>query len=345
MANVAEKSGDQVFRFHRCRWLFRQASMMRLLSWLGLLAALGFAAYFTYFAIQVFSWKSLSAVLHGSSVLAILGASMIYVLVIPFAGWAWSRLLADMGVKWSWGRTSAVIGVTQIAKYVPGNVAQHLGRAALALARNMPPDVFAGSVLLETLLVMGAALLVGCLGWLCAMGPGLAGSGVLGQTLGLTLLVLGLAIPACVVLLRVLRSLRRKSEWVGKWISEDLRFPGLGAVCQAALAYALNFLVLGLSLWLLCATLSPAARFDYLYLTAAFAFAWLAGFMAPGLPAGLGAREGVLGIFLSGYLPEAELLNVLLGMRLATMGGDLLSFGLGLGLARIHLRPVVAFQD
>ena len=319
--------------------------MKRLLPWMGLLAALGFSSYFAYFASHAFSWHSVSVLLQGGSLLAISGASLVYVLVVPFSGWAWCRLLADMGVDWPWGKAAAVIGVTQIAKYVPGNVAQHVSRAALALSRKMPPDVFAGSVLLETLLVMGAALLIGCLGWLWAMEPGLAGSGILGKTLGLTLLVLGVAIPASGILFRVLQSLRSKSAWLEKWISADLLFPGFHAVCQAVLAYALNFLVLGLALWLICVTLSPAAKLDYLYLTAAFAFAWLAGFMAPGLPAGLGAREGVLGIFLSGYLPEADLLNVLLGMRLATMGGDLLSFALGLGLARMHLHKVAPSQD
>lgn len=318
--------------------------MRRVTHWLGFLAALGFIAYFVNFISKSFSWAGVAALGDERSVLAILGAGCIYVLVIPFSGWAWSRLLADMGEHWPWGKTSAVIGLTQIAKYVPGNVAQHVGRAALVLSRKMPADIFAGSVLLETLLTMGAAFLMGCLGWLMAKDSAWAESHVLGQTLGLALMVLGLAVPVCAVLFRFLRYLRGHSAWVRKWVSEGLRFPGVWGICQVLLAYALNFLVLGLALFLVCAALVPAMRMDYFFLTAAFAFAWLAGFLAPGLPAGLGAREGVLSIFLAGHMPEVDLLNVLLGMRLATVGGDILSFALGAVLARYHLRPAEKHQ-
>jgi hypothetical protein len=313
--------------------------MRGLTYWLGFLAALGFTAYFVNFIGKSFSWAGVAALADKRSILAILGAGCIYVLVIPFSGWAWSRLLANMGVHWPWGKTSAVIGVTQIAKYVPGNVAQHVGRAALVLSRKMPADIFAGSVLLETLLTMGAAFLMGCLGWLIAKDSVSAGSHVLWQTLGLALMVLSLAVPVCAVLFRFLRHLRSHSAWVRKWVSEGLRFPGVWGICQVLLAYALNFLVLGLALFLVCAVLVPAVQLDYFFLTAAFAFAWLAGFLAPGLPAGLGARESVLSIFLAGHMPEADLLNVLLGMRLATIGGDILSFALGVVLARYHLSP------
>ena len=319
--------------------------MKRLLVWMSLLAALGFSAYFVYFVSHTFSWKNTAVLLQEGNLLAILGASVIYMLVIPLAGWAWSRLLEDMGVNWHWGKTSAVIGVTQIAKYVPGNVAQHMSRAALALSRKMPPDIFAGSVLMETLLVIGAALFVGGLGWFWAVEPGLIGNSALEQTLVLVLLILSLAIPASGILFRSLRSMRGKWAWLEKWISEGLHFPSLWTVCQMVLAYALNFFVLGLALWLICVTVDPVGKPDYLYLTAAFAFAWLSGFMAPGLPAGLGAREGVLAIFLSGHFSEPELLNVLLGMRLATIGGDLLSFCLGLVLAKVYLHPIVAPQN
>ncbi|MGD9759607.1 MAG: lysylphosphatidylglycerol synthase domain-containing protein [Comamonas sp.] len=318
--------------------------MKRFFYWIGLISALGFVAYFVNFIGKSFSWSGVAALADGRSILAILVAGCIYVLVIPFSGWAWSRLLADMGEYWHWGKTAAVIGLAQIAKYVPGNVAQHVSRAALVLSRKMPADIFAGSVLLETLLTMAAAFLMGCLGWFLARDSAFTESHVLGQTLGLALMVLGLAVPLFAVFFRLLRHLRGRSAWIRKWVSEGLRLPGLWGICQALMAYTLNFLILGLGLFLVCAALVPAVQLDYFFLTAAFAFAWLAGFLAPGLPAGLGAREGVLSIFLAGYIPEAELLNVLLGMRLATVGGDILSFALGVVLARYHLRQVEKHQ-
>jgi len=176
------------------------------------------------------------------------------------------------------------------------------------------------------------------LGWLWAIGLGVDGESLSGQLLVLALLVLGVTAPGCVLLFHLLYRLRGTSSWVRKWVSGKLCIPDARVLFQVVLAYSLNFLVLGLVLRVVCAALAPSVRLDYLFLTAAFAFAWLAGYLAPGLPAGLGAREGVLSAFLAGHLPEVELLNVLLGIRLATVAGDVLSFALGSWLARVHLR-------
>lgn len=314
--------------------------MKRSLPWLGLVATVALAIYFLFFLTQSFSWEGVAALLELGNALSVVGAGFFYVLVIPLSGWAWSRLLSGMGVDWRWSKTSAIIGVTQIAKYVPGNVAQHVGRAAMALSRKMPPDVLAGSVLVETLLTMGAALLVGCVGLLWMTNPGKADGDVLSHTLLLTLTLLGVVLPGTALCFRMLSSLRGRSAWLQKWVSEDLRFPSFWVVLQATLAYSLNFLVLGAVLLMVCSAFSPSAGLGYFSLTAAFALAWLVGFLAPGLPAGLGAREGMLGILLAGQIPETELLNVLLGMRLATIGGDLLSFALGAWLTKRYLPAV-----
>ena len=317
--------------------LDREDAMSGTRTWLGVMASICFAAYFLYFLQQTFSLDGVAALAQGGSVLAVAGASLIYVLVIPLSGWAWSRLLADMGLDWPWGKTAAVIGVTQIAKYVPGNVGQHFGRAALVLSRRMPADVFGGSILLETILTMGAAALIGGLGWLWTTRPGVGVESVPEQLLVLAVLVLGVTVPGSALLFRLLYSLGGKSRRMRKWISGNLRFPKVRVLLEVVLAYSLNFLVLGLVLQVVCAALGSSARADYLFLAAAFAFAWMAGYLTPGLPAGLGAREGVLSVLLAGHLPDTELLNVLLGMRLATLVGDLLSFALGVWLARMHL--------
>lgn len=314
--------------------------MKRCLPWLGLFATVALAIYFFYFLTQSFSWKGVAALLEPGNALSIIGAGFVYVIVIPLSGWAWSRLLSGMGLDWRWRKTSAIIGVTQIAKYVPGNVAQHVGRAAMTLSRKMPPDVLAGSVLVETLLTMGAAFLVACIGLLWMTNPGKADGDVLSHTLLLTLTLLGIVLPGTALCFRMLSSLRQRSAWLHKWVSEDLRFPSFWVVLQATLAYSLNFLVLGAVFYIVFSAFSPSAEASYFSLTAAFALAWLVGFMAPGLPAGLGAREGMLGILLAGQMPETELLNVLLGMRLATIGGDLLSFALGAWLTRRYLPAV-----
>ena len=313
----------------------RRAADLGWRAWLGILSSALFAAYFLHFVFRTLSAEGLSELLRAESIVALVVASAIYIIIIPSSGIAWSWLLSDMGVTWPWGKSAAVIGTTQIAKYVPGNVAQHLGRAALALPQRMPVDVFGGSLLLETLLTSVSALLIGIMGWSWMRGT--AGGDIV-SSLFLTGIILLVAVPACVLAFRLLIGLRRRMRWVAKWISADLRFPRLATLLRVVLAYCLNFFVLGLALLVVCRVLGPSGRPDYLLLTGAFALAWLAGYLAPGLPAGMGAREGVLSALLADQFPGSELLNILLGMRLATVLGDVLSFALGLWLARRYLR-------
>jgi uncharacterized membrane protein YbhN (UPF0104 family) len=64
----------------------------------------------------------------------------------------------------------------------------------------------------------------------------------------------------------------------------------------------------------------------WLLLGGAYIIAWLAGLITPGAPAGLGIRETVLLLLLSGFVMEADLLMAVLLGRLITVVGDLLFF-------------------
>src|SRR3546814_9620714 len=67
----------------------------------------------------------------------------------------------------------------------------------------------------------------------------------------------------------------------------------------------------------------------YLYLiTSAFALSWVLGFLAPGAPAGLGAREGIMLLLLHGSAPAEALLIFVLLARVVTVLGDGLCFGI-----------------
>src|SRR3546814_12372273 len=68
--------------------------------------------------------------------------------------------------------------------------------------------------------------------------------------------------------------------------------PGPGATLIAVTIYAGNYLLIGLGIWLLAIALGMAHEIDYAMATSAFALPWILGFLAPGAPAGLGAREG-----------------------------------------------------
>ena len=61
-------------------------------------------------------------------------------------------------------------------------------------------------------------------------------------------------------------------------------------------------------------------------LCGAYVLAWLAGFITPGTPAGVGVREIVLLFLLRGQIEQADLLLAIVLGRVVTVIGDLLYF-------------------
>jgi hypothetical protein len=305
----------------------------RLLVVAGTLASVVLLAYFAVFAYRTFSAQNVREILRPATVGAIAAAAAVYALVTPLWARAWSRLLTAMGEHWPTRTTTAIMSVTQLAKYVPGNVALHAGRAAFALAKGMNPGVFGLSIIVETLLATTVSVLVGVACWLLAGARHATIDGAFWQTL--LMIGLGTAAAAAVVLafLKGLPWLRARYAWLARWVAADMCPPNRVALARAALDYGIGYLVIGLALWVVAHGLGVAAP-GYLTLTAAFTLAWLVGFVAPGLPAGLGAREGVMTLLLASEMAAPDILNLAVAMRVATVGGDALNFALGAALMR-----------
>jgi len=153
--------------------------------------------------------------------------------------------------------------------------------------------------------------------------------------LGLAVVLVGLG---GTMLLKQTAALRRQFVWAQKWISDGVRPPDHRLLFRIVPAYCLNYAGIGLGVVLVSRGVAVGPVPGYLYLTAVFSIAWLAGFLAPGLPAGLGAREGVMALLLNGLMAREDVLNVLVGMRLATVIGDLLCFVVGFAMLQLGLR-------
>ena len=73
---------------------------------------------------------------------------------------------------------------------------------------------------------------------------------------------------------------------------------------------------------------------SFAWLLGAYAVAWLAGFLIPFLPAGLGARDTALAAILAGPLGTATAIEVALALRLANTIGELAAAALAEGAHR-----------
>lgn len=119
------------------------------------------AGYFIWFFSKSFHAYEMQALLTLPGLASAAGASILCALVIPISGWSWSLLLRHQGVRCGVAKLVGIMGVTQLAKYVPGNVAQHLGRASLSLGAGISLKPFMVSVVHEAILAVAASIVVG----------------------------------------------------------------------------------------------------------------------------------------------------------------------------------------
>ena len=224
-------------------------------------------------------------------------------------------------VAWLWGlalgryaRTRNSTGariwfLSNLARYVPGNVWSYVGAVELARREGVARRVTLAVMALTQVLSVGVAVAVGLpvlLAERARLGrPALLGAVVVAAGAGLAVLFRG----------RLLELARRR---VPGFDPRELT-PSAGTVAWLVAGYALYWVVTGLAFAALVAALHPLAAGDVPLVMAAYAAAYAAGFLALLTPAGLGVREGVLVVALAPVLPAGPALVVALVSRVWMM--------------------------
>ena len=233
----------------------------------------------------------------------------------------WHRLVAVSGTEPpARGRTCRIFTDTQLAKYLPGNVLHIVTRHLRLKDDTLTHGVLARAFLFETAaLVLGAAILAVAV--LSAAPPG---DGALATiwadfaTLaqfgmgGITLLAIALGLAA-------------------------VRASAAAAFRTFAISLAMTatfFAVSGGSFYLICASIAPQPDPALIGFAA---IAWIAGFIVPGAPGGLGPREAVLLTLAAPPLGEPTALLAIALYRCTTLFGDVICFVLGRILYRQHV--------
>jgi hypothetical protein len=226
------------------------------------------------------------------------------------AGW-WQVLRGlKVPVRLAWA--VRVYAISQLAKYIPGNVFQFVGRQALGLAAGLGNGPLLKSTVLELLVLAGAGAV-----FVPLVVPDL----VLGWTPSASFVD---AVPswgwgAGVVLAIVL----------GFWLL--WRFGGPPMV-GAGFFYG-TFVILSGVVFAACFAVAGGAMNWAMSgsLIGAYIVAWLVGLLTPGAPAGLGMREAVLLLLLPNVGTEPVILTAILFSRAVTVVGDV-GFYLAAGL-------------
>lgn len=258
-----------------------------------------------------------------SKVASLIGASAIFGVLLAGKGMGWLLLINHLSDRKRSLATGLYIhGSTQIMKYVPGNVFHYLGRQMKGTRFGWSQMTIAASSFMEIVLNVGSGILVSFA--FLSLIPQQALPEVLSDLHYLTIPLV--AILALCLLVFLSRLAGQRMAIASRFVQRS----AMARVAFSALAiYSVFFLTSGILL-LFCARILDSAIDSHLigYFLAIYPLAWLAGYLTPGAPGGLGVRETVLVVGLSQVVGEATAVLASLLFRLVSITGEILYFSI-----------------
>lgn len=259
------------------------------------------------------NWLQTSA-LNYELLITVFVCSIIYGISEFLLSFAWRRLLIWFGDKdISTNLCNRIYGKSQIAKYIPGNVFHVLGRHILGSQAGIKHIVLAGATVYEILGLLSISTLIGFSGMVIfGLGNIYFSLYQIISILLTTLVITGLAIP----LAPYLMSLR----------GIIIPYKGMGDlflnISKVYLFYFIFFLIAGLLLVVIVNIFLDINFIITAKLIVIFSIAWIAGFIIPGAPGGIGVREAVIIFFITPIIGEAQSIAVAIALRFITLLGD-----------------------
>lgn len=266
---------------------------------------------------------------NGRTYLILFGSLAIYLLHLLLAAQGWRLILSALGSRVAFAATFPVFLISQFGKYIPGNIAHHLGRVGLAKQIGLPIRTIVPSMFIE----LGILVSFGMLFFLTFSPWGAANQ--LPEPLAysmIALIVFGLPALLPRLYVRLLQLLPKKWQEV----LPDIQFSPL-TIFSILLLYPCLFLTLG-------GIISLIGLFEFgkdgnlLAVSGIFAVSWLAGFLVPGAPAGLGIREAMLITLLEPIYGAGAALSLTILFRIIGSVGDFLGFLFGMAYYKFKFK-------
>jgi uncharacterized membrane protein YbhN (UPF0104 family) len=240
----------------------------------------------------------------------------------------WKALLKDQGFDLPILTSLQIVGMSQVGKYLPGNIGHVVGQVGLAKEAGVPVGVSLAAMLVSTL-------------WLVATGLAVGGSGLLiffdvqkwlqlhvPHPIWLLALSILIMVSPWIGLWSINRFLPNLSIWLGQ--GQAVRLPTFVTALLVASGFVACFFVFGLMLKLQALYLFGITNGNILTFTLLFTSAWVAGYLLPGAPGGLGVREAITIALFSPLVGPGAAVGLSVTMRLVTVLGDGLAFLVGL---------------
>lgn len=258
-------------------------------------------------------------------------AMLLYVCTYLSAARSWQLILRMNAVHMGFPQALSIIMISQLGKYLPGNVGHHLGRIVLSHKVGISAHVVVPTMVLEAMLTVMAAAL-------CSLGalellPEISlryGNSLIRNAALAAIALLGLALSA-LALPVVRRHLSGPASRIavlaarGNWLATSAAF-GQNVVSLLLGAGALSLIV---------GSASPIPVSSILgSLLGTYSVAWLVGFLVPGAPAGLGVREALLVLGMTPMVGQETAITSAALLRVTTVAGDGISLLIGIAIRK-----------
>lgn len=252
-----------------------------------------------------------------------------YVLSQFAAAEAWRAMLSLCGVNIAAGLARGQPMVSGIGKYIPGNVAHLVGRLALGKLDGVAATTLGAAMVLEVGITLGVGLAV--VGALLVLAPDI----MLSITAEFPQLVTGLW-PGVLAALVALALGAGAIALTSRLRRMGVTRPSVVQMARPLALHMVNFTILGVSLWAVTLAVAPTTAPGLLASTLIFAVAWVAGFLMPGAPGGIGVRDSILVLGLAASVGDGSGLTIALLHRAVSVLGDVVVFGFGIMMRRGH---------
>ena len=230
-------------------------------------------------------------------IVCLLVLSLVYAFANSLLAAAWMQILLHLKMTIDFFSAYHIYGISQIAKYLPGNIFHIAGRQGLGMAAGISGWALVKSTVLELAMISSTACLFSAL--------------VLPLFFNQLALFFSYAVfvVAVIVVFFTICSLK----FAGKHLGMAFLFYTIFLSISGSI---FTVILLLLSENFLSFFIMPA-------IAGSFIIAWLIGLVTPGAPAGIGIREMVLLFLLKGKVTDADLLLAVILGRLVTVSGDL----------------------
>jgi hypothetical protein len=255
-------------------------------------------------------WRPATAPLLGSAVLLI-GVYLVHALL-------WRRIVGDLiGERLGVAKAFRIYFLANLGRYLPGRIWQVAGMAVLAQRAGVPAlGAIAASALAQLCFLLSGTI------FLAALMPLTFG---IGTTLA--------ALAGCAILLAVVywmvgtdagqRTRRRLGARLGPRAATALE-AAFDAASRVRPYHGLlwlggyfgSWVLLGGAFAIFTTAFVPEAATDFRYLAGTMAAGYLSGYLAIFAPAGVGVREGVMGVLLARVVPPPAALLVAVASRI-----------------------------